>query len=125
MNADAVSLAGLLEKVKARPDISRAGMILCHNGIVRETDRSGSKRVRSLKVKSDRAAVARVKTWAEAQPGIVAVEIEPLDGEFHVGDDLLYIVIAGDIRERVIAVMKETLDRVKAEGVQKTEVYDE
>lgn len=117
------SLETLLASVKARPDISRAGMILCHNGIVRETDRAGEKQVDSLQLKVDREAVARVKAWAEAQPGIVAVEIEPREGEFKVGDDLLFIVVAGDIRERVFEVMRATLDRVKSEGVQKTEHY--
>jgi molybdopterin synthase catalytic subunit len=119
-----VSLESLVAKVKALPNISRAGMILCHNGIVRASDRSGEKRVQSLKVKVDRDAVARIKSWAEAQPGIGAVEIEPLEGEFQVGDDLLFIVVAGDIREHVFEVMRATLERVKAEVTQKTEIYE-
>ncbi|MGO9569646.1 MAG: molybdenum cofactor biosynthesis protein MoaE [Desulfomonilaceae bacterium] len=83
-----VSLDHLIAGIKAHPGIARAGMILCHNGIVRESDRSGAKRVRVLKVVVNRTAIESIRSWGESQPGIVAVAIEALEGEFHVGDDL-------------------------------------
>jgi molybdopterin synthase catalytic subunit len=55
----------------------------------------------------------------------VAVEIEAFEGEFHVRDDLLYVVVAGDVRENVFAVMRQTVERIKAEGVHKTELYSD
>jgi molybdopterin synthase catalytic subunit len=100
-------------------------MILCHNGIVRKSDRSGSKHVRALKVVVNHAAIERIQSWGESQPGIVAVAIEALEGEFHVGDDLLSVVVAGDFRENVFAVTREVVERIKSEGVHKTEVYDD
>ena len=105
MAANSVSLDRLIARVKAHPQISRAGMILCHNGIVREFDRSGARRVRGLRVVVNRSEIERVRLWAKSQPGIVAVEIEAFEGEFQVGDDLLYVVVAGDVRENVFAVM--------------------
>jgi len=125
MKTEPVSLERLIAAVKAHPEISRAGMILCHNGIVRQSDRSGLKRVESLKVVPNRSAIEEIRSWAESQPGIVAVAIEALEGEFRVGDDLLYVVVAGDIREHVFDVMRETVERVKAQGVSKTEIYAE
>jgi molybdopterin synthase catalytic subunit len=125
VESKSVSFARLVADIKARPDIARAGMILCHNGIVRGVDRSGSKRVISLKVAVDRAAIERIKAWGESRPGIVAVAIEALEGEFHVGDDLLFVIVAGDIRENVFAVMREIIEKIKSGGVQKTEVYEE
>jgi molybdopterin synthase catalytic subunit len=118
-----MSLDRLITGVKAHPEIARAGMILCHNGIVRQSDRSGAKRVRSLKVVVDHAAIERVRSWGESQPGIVVVAIEALEGEFHVGDDLLFVVVAGDVRENVFAATREIVERIKSEGVQKTEFY--
>ena len=123
MADNSVSLERLIEKVKSHPQISRAGMILCHNGIVREFDRSGAIRVIGLRVVVNRSEIERVRLWAESQPGIVAVEVEAFDGEFHVGADLLYVVVAVDIRENVFAVMRETVERIKADGVSKTELY--
>lgn len=120
---NSVSLDRLIAGIKAHPEISRAGMILCHNGIVRQSDRSGEKRVSALRVVVNRSAIERIRSWAESQQGIVAVAIEALEGEFHVGDDLLYVVVAGDIRENVFAVTRETVEKIKAEGVRKTEIY--
>jgi molybdopterin synthase catalytic subunit len=100
-------------------------MILCHNGIVRESDRSGAKRVRALKVMMDRKAIERIRSWGESQSGIVAVEIEAFEGEFQVGDDLLFVVVAGDVRENVFAITREVVEKIKSEAVQKTEFYDD
>ncbi len=49
--------------------------------------------------------------------------INALEGEFQVGDDVLYVVVAGDIREHVFSVMREAVERIKAEGVSKTAFY--
>ena len=123
MAANTGTLESLISQVKTHPDISKAGMLLCHNGFVRQSDRSGDKRVQSLKVKVNRSEVERIRSWGQSQPGIVAVAINALEGEFHVGDDLLYVVVAGDIRENVFSVMREVIERLKADGVSKTVVY--
>jgi molybdopterin synthase catalytic subunit len=123
MNGKSLSIDDLIRKVKSHPEIDKAGMILCHNGIVRAWDREGRKKVRSITVRADHAKIEEIREWAESQPGIVCVVIEPLEGEFKVGDDLLYAVVAGDIRENVFRVMQETVDRVKSHGVFKTEAY--
>ena len=116
-----VSLEDLVKKIKSSPNISKAGMILCHNGIVRDFSRTGEKKVHALSVKVDKAQVEAVKSWAISQPGMVAVEIEALEGTFHVGDDLLFVALAGDIRENVFAVMRELIEKIKTTCVSKTE----
>ena len=125
VGADSVSLESLIAKVKAHPKISKAGMILCHNGIVREFDRSGARKVSGLRVAVNRAEIEGIRLWAESQPGIVAVEIQAFEGDFRVGDDLLFVVVAGDIRENVFAIMRETVDKIKTGGVAKTEFYSD
>jgi molybdopterin synthase catalytic subunit len=123
VQTETVSMDRLIARVKAHPEISKAGMILCHNGIVRASDRSGARKVQALKVVVDRAAIEQIRLWAESRPGIVAVAIEALEGEFQVGDDLLYVVVAGDVRENVFAVTREVVEKIKAGGVRKTELY--
>jgi molybdopterin synthase catalytic subunit len=125
VEAEQMSLENLIARVKQHPEISRAGMILCHNGIVRESDRTGANRVNKLRVAVNREAIEEIQRWAESRKGIVAVSIEALEGEFQVGEDLLYVVVAGDIRENVFSVMRETVERIKAEGVKKTEYFQE
>jgi molybdopterin synthase catalytic subunit len=118
-----MSMDLLIKRVKSHPHISKAGMILCHNGIVRESDRSGSKKVRALRVSADREKIRDIVSWAKSQQGIVEVVVEALEGEFSVGDDLMFVVVAGDVRENVFRVMREVVERVKQEGVSKTEIY--
>ncbi|MEW6347609.1 MAG: molybdenum cofactor biosynthesis protein MoaE [Thermodesulfobacteriota bacterium] len=114
------SLREMIAEVKSRSEIRSAGMLLCHNGFVRATSRAG-KGVESLRVSADTATIREIRQWALSQPGIVAVEIEALEGEFKVGDDLLYVVVAGDIREHVFDTMRATVERIKTEGVSKSE----
>lgn len=40
------------------------------------------------------------------------------------GDDLLFLVVAGDIRENVKSVFAELLDRIKSEAVLKQEYHE-
>ncbi|MDQ7782900.1 MAG: molybdenum cofactor biosynthesis protein MoaE [Desulfomonilaceae bacterium] len=118
-----VSMDELIARVKGSPRIHEAGMILCHNGIVRNSDRSGRNRVQSLHVRVNSERIEEIRSWGESRPGIVAVAIEALEGEFQVGEDLLYVVVAGDVRENVFEVTREVIERIKAEGVSKTETY--
>ena len=118
-----MSLEALIKSVKQHPRISQAGMILCHNGFVRESNRSHDRQVQALRVAVDHSVVEQIQQWAESQPGIVAVAIEALEGEFSVGDDLLFVVVAGDLREHVFSAMRETIEKIKTQAVKKTEYY--
>jgi molybdopterin synthase catalytic subunit len=125
MTTKPTSLGDLIQKAKSHPHIEKAGMILCHNGIVRAWDRDGAKKVRSVRVAFDQQKIEEVRSWAESQPGIVCVLMEAFEGELKVGDDLLFIVIAGDIRENVLSAMRDVIDKAKATAVQKTEIYED
>ncbi len=125
MTATSASLEDLLRRAKQHPQIHRAGMILCHNGIVRAWDRAGHKKVTDLEVRVNSEKIQEIRRWAESRDGIVVVLIEAFQGRLQVGDDLLYVVVAGDIRERVLDTMREIIDRIKNEAVSKTEYYSE
>ncbi len=114
------TLQDMIAEVKSHPEIRSAGMLLCHNGFVRATSRAG-KEVESLRVSADVPKIRQIRDWALSQPGIIAVEIEALEGEFKVGDDLLYVVVAGDIREHVFDTMRATVEKLKTDGVSKSE----
>jgi molybdopterin synthase catalytic subunit len=47
--------------------------------------------------------------------------VEINEGDLDVGEDLLSIVVAGDIREHVIPVLTDTLNLIKAHGTKKIE----
>lgn len=110
----------LIDIIKSRPDYHRVGMILCHNGVVRGTSRGGSP-VKKIKVQADRQTINRIVDEQKKRPGIIEILVEINEGDLNVGDDLLAIVVAGDIRENVIPVLTDTLNIIKAQATKKTE----
>lgn len=118
-----ISMDELIARIKAHPNFAKAGMILCHNGVVRGVDRAGAKGVQKLHVEVVPEKIGEILSWGETLPGVVAVLAEALEGELNVGDDVLYVVVAGDIRENVLDAMRQILDRLKSEGFRKREVY--
>ena len=102
-----MDINALIRAMKARPDFAKVGMVLCHNGVVRVT--------------ADYAELEKILAEQRARPGIVDIQVRVNEGELEVGDDLLLIAVAGDIREHVIPVLTDTLNAVKARVTRKTE----
>jgi molybdopterin synthase catalytic subunit len=118
MNADR-----LMSKIKAHPAYDRVGMILCHNGVVRGTSRDGRK-VTGLRVAVDRKRLAKVLDEHRSRPGIVDIQVEiDADTDLAVGDDVMMLVVAGDIRENVIDALTDTLNAIKTTVTDKTEFF--
>ena len=115
-----MNMNALIDTIKSHPDYRKVGMILCHNGVVRGTSRDGAS-VSTVTVKADRVAIDRVVAEQKKRPGIIEILVEVNEGELKVGDDLLAIVVAGDIREHVIPVLTDTLNLIKAQGTKKIE----
>jgi len=113
----------LMQEIKTHPGFDKAGMVLCHNGIVRSTSRDGHK-VRGLRVAADHKKLKQILTEQKQKPGIIDIKVEIAENrDLVVGDDVMLLLVAGDIRENVIAVLTETLNLIKSTVTQKTEYY--
>ncbi|MBU2622333.1 MAG: molybdenum cofactor biosynthesis protein MoaE [Proteobacteria bacterium] len=113
----------LINKIKKHPDYNRVGMILCHNGVVRGTSRDGRK-VSGLKIAVNHTKLKKIIDKNKKRPGIVEILVEIADNkELSVGDDVMLLVVAGDIRENVIMTLKDTLNAIKTTVTKKTEFY--
>jgi molybdopterin synthase catalytic subunit len=120
-----INISEMIEKVKQHPDYHKAGMILCHNGVVRNTSRDG-RRVSGLRVKADHDALKKIIDEQKKRPGIIEILVQiNEDKDLAVGDDVMGLVVAGDIRENVIASLSDTLNAVKSTVTQKTEFFEE
>jgi molybdopterin synthase catalytic subunit len=120
-----VSIADLLDDIKRHPDFEKVGMILCHNGVVRATTRDGRK-VKGLKVAVDHDKLEKIIIEQSQKPGIVVIAANIVENkDLAVGDDIMHLTVAGDIRENVISVLKETLDLIKTQVTEKTEYFME
>jgi len=113
----------MVDTIKKHPDYHKAGMILCHNGIVRGTSRNGRK-VSGLTISVDYNKLHHVIETYKQKPGIIDILVEIAeDRHLKVGDDVMFLVVAGDIRENVIAVLNDTLNAIKTSVTSKTEFF--
>jgi molybdopterin synthase catalytic subunit len=111
-----------IAQLKQEPGFAEnVGMLLVHNGVVRGWSRGDGKPVAAVEVKVDHAKVEALRQEYERKPGIFRVLIEACEGRLVPGDDLLFIIVAGALREDVKPVLAEVLDRVKDEAVTKSE----
>ena len=118
MNADK-----LIAAVKRHPEYDRVGMILCHNGVVRATSRDG-RNVKGLRVAVDEERLEAVLAEYRARPGIIDIRVEIAgDRDLAVGDDVMMLVVAGDIREHVIETLTDTLNDIKSTVTSKTQYF--
>ena len=108
-----MSLTELVERIKKHPDFHKAGMILCHNGVVRATSRDG-RPVSEVTVRVDRKRLEAILGEIKAMTGIVEVLAHVNEGTLKVGEDVMYVVVAGDFRENVFDAMIAAVNRIKA-----------
>ena len=115
------SLEAWLDEVKSGADSSRVGMYLIHNGVVRGTARDGSV-VSGMNLSYDRERLKEVMEQVGARPGVVAVRAWVNEGTLAVGDDIMYALVAGDIRENVFGSLQELVRLIKSEVVAEWEI---
>lgn len=117
-----MDITATIARLKQQPGFSgKVGMILVHNGVVRGWSRHDGSQVTAVDISPDFSRIEHLRREYEKKPGIFQIIVEARSGRLKPGDDLLFILVAGDIRENVIPVLSELLDRIKAEAVLKTE----
>jgi len=118
-----MDLSSLLKRIKQHPDYNKAGMILIHNGVVRNTSRNG-KYVTGLKISVDHEKLQTIINAFKQKPGIIEILVEINENKrLAVGDDVMILIVAGDIRDNVIPVLNDILNTIKKDITHKTE-YD-
>ncbi len=118
-----MDISKTIAKMKENPAFAEnVGMVLVHNGVVRAWSRADKADVKCLEVTPDLDKIESIRQEFLTRPGIFDIIIEAKSGLFYPGDDLLYMVVAGDIRENVKPALADLLDRVKAEAISKKEI---
>ncbi|MBN2466641.1 MAG: molybdenum cofactor biosynthesis protein MoaE [Deltaproteobacteria bacterium] len=118
-----MDITAVIAQMKKEPGFSdNVGMILVHNGVVRGWSRKGREQVKYVDVSVDKQKIDDLQREYSKKPGIYKVLVEFRTGRLNPGEDLLFIVVAGDIRENVKPVLSELLNRVKSEAVTKSEI---
>jgi molybdopterin synthase catalytic subunit len=110
-----------IEEIKLKTNPEELGMILVHNGIVRATSKSG-KPVRGMKLSYDKEKLDSVTLTLKQKPGVVDVRVWINAGELQVGDDIMFLIVAGRFRTDVLPVFEELLSVIKRQIVTEQEV---
>ncbi len=108
-------------------DIKRAcppdmlGMILVHNGIVRATSKQGES-VASMKLSYDHVMLDQALRRFRNMEGIVDIRAWINEGLLNVGDDIMYVCVAGRFRKDILPVFQELITLIKTEIVREEEL---
>ena len=114
----------MISIIKKRPDFGKIGMIASHLGVVRETSRNDQK-VTGVEVAYDQEKLKSISDDIKRLSGIIEVLIETNEGHLNIGDDIMAVVVAGDIRENVFPALIKTVNRIKEDAVNKKEFFVE
>ena len=106
-------------KKECPPDM--LGMILVHNGIVRATSKKGE-HVGAMRLSYDQAALDEVVSRFASMEGIVDIRAWINKGLLKVGDDIMYVCVAGRFRKDVLPVFQELITMIKTEIVREEEL---
>jgi len=118
--SDRPSLDAWLAELKASDDFSSTGMFLAHNGVVRARSRDG-RPVTGMLLSVDRARLDELVETALLMEGVTHVRAWVNEGELAVGDDIMYVIVGGDIRDHVFEALMALVRMIKTEVVTEAE----
>ena len=110
-----------IKEIKERCDPESLGMILAHNGVVRASSKEG-KPVKGMKLSFDRTGLSTCIDEMKKRDGITAVKVWINEGTLSIGDDIMYVLVAGRFRTDVLPVLQELLSKIKKEIVREEEI---
>lgn len=119
-----------LKEAKADEHASDCGMYLFHNGVVRKSAkaqvRMGEENlgpVTGMEFSYDADKVAAAIENARHMPGIEYVRVWLNEGRLSVGDDIMLVLIGGDIRPHVVDALQSLVGEIKNTCVIEKEIF--
>ena len=116
-----------LREAKAHESAPLCGMYLTHNGTVRQTAKAkvrlgeDAPDVSGMYFSYDQTKVDAAVTETYKLDGIYYVRAWLNEGELNLGDDIMYVLIGGDIRPRVVDALQFLVGKLKNECVTEIE----
>lgn len=116
-----------LREAKAHESAPLCGMYLTHNGTVRQTAKAkvrlgeDAPDVSGMYFSYDQTKVDAAVTETYKLDGIYYVRAWLNEGELNLGDDIMYVLIGGDIRPRMVDALQFLVGKLKNECVTEIE----
>lgn len=122
------SIDAWLKEAKAHPSALQEGMFLVHNGVVRQTPKAQVRQglddgslVKGMEFAYDAAKVDAAIDETHKMEGIFYIKVWLNEGQLTLGDDIMYVLIGGDIRPHVIDALQFLVGKIKNECVTEIE----
>ena len=119
-----------LQEAKRDPAAENCGMFLVHNGTVRRTAKAqvregkgDTKAVTGMIFRYDEEKLGKAVEAAKQMKGIYYIRVWLNEGELSLGDDIMYVLVGGDIRPHVIDALQTLVGTIKNECVLERELY--
>ena len=119
-----------LREAKADPSAAQCGMYLTHNGVVRETPKAKvregeqtDRKVEAIRFSYDPEKANAAIEAARGLPGIHCVRVWLNEGTLSVGDDIMLVLVGGDIRPHVVDALQQLVGELKTNCVKEEEIY--
>ncbi|MCE5287342.1 MAG: hypothetical protein LLG02_16065 [Pelosinus sp.] len=117
-----------LKEAKADPVALQEGMFLVHNGVVRQTPKAQVRQgvndgllVSGMNFAYDAVKVDAAIAETYKMEGIFYIKVWLNEGQLTLGDDIMYVLIGGDIRPHVIDALQFLVGTIKNECVTEIE----
>lgn len=130
MKKEVPSMDLWLKEAKADPSAAKCGMFLVHNGTVRETAKALVRQgaadtlpVTGMVFSFDEKKLAKAIENAYRLPGIYYVRVWLNEGRLRLGDDIMFVLIGGDIRPHVVDALQTLVGEIKNNCVTETELH--
>ena len=124
------SMDAWLKEAKAHESAEKIGMYLTHNGVVRKSAKAkvragetDAKDVAGMWFSYDSDKVEKAVQETYEMEGIYYIKIWLNEGMLSVGDDIMYVLIGGDIRPHVVDALQFLVEKLKKECVEEKEVF--
>ena len=127
-NSERPSIEDWLKEAKFAETSLQEGMYLIHNGVVRQTPKARVRQgiddgtvVTGMEFSYEAQKVEAAIAETYRMKGIFHVRVWLNEGTLNVGDDIMYILIGGDIRPNVIDALQFLVERIKTQCVTEIE----
>ena len=119
----------MMKEAKLSKNANKCGMFLLHNGVVRVDAKSkvregkkNTKKIVGMNFDYDDKKVNMAIKNALKMKGIYYIKVWLNRGKLKVGDDIMLVLVGGDIRPRVIDCLQNLVGEIKSKCVVEHEI---
>lgn len=118
------SISQIIKEAKKSKNADKCGMFLLHNGVVRidakakvRENKKNTKKIKAINLSFNNKKVDAAIKKALKMKGIYYIKVWLNKGILKVGDDIMLVLVGGDIRPRVIDCLQALVGEIKTKCI--------